>query len=125
MNTTTYGVDIAKNVFQVHWVEPETGEIGRRKLSRAKFTEFFAQRRPCRLVMEACGGAHHWARHFGAIGHHVELMPSRQIRAFVSGNKDDAADARAIWLAAQHGDIRRVAVKTAEQQAVQFLHRTR
>ncbi len=125
MNTTTYGVDIAKKVIQLHWVDPATGEIGRRKLSRTKFTEFFAQRRPSRIVMEACGSAHHWARSFGAIGHRIELLPARQVRAFVHGNKDDAADARAIWLAAQHGDIRRVPVKSADQQAMQFLHRTR
>ena len=62
MNATTYAVDIAKTVFQLHWVEPGSGEIHRRKLSRAKFIEFFARLRPARVVMEACGGAHHWGR---------------------------------------------------------------
>lgn len=123
--TTTYAVDIAKNVIQLHWVEPATGEIHRKKLSRAKFSEFIAQRQPARVVMEACGGAHHWGRWLATLGHQAELLPARQVRAFVRGNKDDAADARAIWLAAQQSDIRRVPVKTDEQQAVLSLHRMR
>jgi len=125
MDATTYGVDIAKNVFQVHWVEPASGEICRRKLSRAKFAEFFAKRQAARVVIEACGGAHHWARHLDTLGHKVELLPAHEVRKFVSGNKDDAADARAIWLAAGHPDIRRVAVKTAQQQAELSVHRMR
>lgn len=125
MDATTYGVDIAKNVMQLHWVDPGTGEIRRKKLPRAKLGDFFAQRLPGRIVMEACGGAHHWARTLGALGHQVELLPARQVRAFVRSNKDDAADARAIWLAGQHGDIRRVPVKSAQQQAVQAAHRLR
>jgi len=125
MNATTYAVDTAKNVMQLHWVQADTGEIGRKKLSRAKFVEFFAQRQPARVVMEACGGSHHWARSLGALGWKVELLPAGQVRAFVRGNKDDAADARAIWLAAQQGDIRRVPIKSCEQQAVLSLHRAR
>lgn len=125
MNATTYGVDIAKSVMQLHWVEADGGEIKRKKLARAKFSEFFAQRVPARVVMEACGGAHHWARTLTALGHQVELLPAGQVRAFVRGNKDDAADARAIWLAAQQSDIRRVPLKSCEQQTVLALHRTR
>ncbi|QOF77890.1 IS110 family transposase [Variovorax sp. 38R] len=125
MDRTTYGLDIAKNVMQLHWVNSETGEIGRRKLGRAKLSEFFAQLQPARVAMEACGSAHHWACELGALGHQVELLPARQVRAFVRGNKDDAADARAIWLAAQHSDIRRAPVKSKEQQAVMSLHRVR
>jgi len=125
MNATTYAVDTAKNVMQLHWVELQTGEIRRRKLSRAKFLEFFAQRQPARVVMEACGGAHHWARALSALGWQAELLPAGQVRAFVRSNKDDAADARAIWLAAQHGDVRRVPIKSVEQQAVLSLHRLR
>lgn len=125
MNATTFAVDIAKSVMQVHWVEADSGEIKRKKLTRSKFSEFFAQRLPARVVMEACGGAHHWARTLAALGHQVELLPARQVRAFVRGNKDDAADARAIWLAAQQSDIRRVPVKSCAQQAVLALHRTR
>jgi len=125
MDRTTYGLDIAKNVMQLHWVEAETGEIGRKKLARAKLAAYFAQLQPVRIVMEACGSAHHWARVLGSLGHQVELLPAAQVRPFVRSNKDDAADARAIWLAAQHSDIRRVPRKSVEQQAVLALHRTR
>lgn len=125
MDRTTYGLDIAKNVMQLHWVEAQTGEIGRKKLARARLAEHFGQLQPVRVVMEACGSAHHWARVLGGLGHEVELLPARQVRPFVRSNKDDAADARAIWLAAQQGDIRRVPIKNCEQQAVLALHRTR
>jgi transposase len=125
MDRTTYGLDIAKSVMQLHWVDARTGEIGRKKLARARLAEHFAQLQPVRVVMEACGSAHHWARVLGGLGHAVELLPARQVRPFVRSNKDDAADARAIWLAAQQGDIRRVPIKNCEQQAVLALHRTR
>jgi len=125
MNVTTYGLDIAKNVMQLHWVEPATGEIQRRKLSRVKLTDFFAQRQSGVIAIEACASAHHWGRTLTALGHRVELLPAGQVRAFVRGNKDDMADARAIWLAAQHGDIRRVPIKSQDQQAIQAIHRTR
>ncbi len=125
MNRTTYGLDIAKSVMQLHWIDSETGEIGRKKLARAKLAEYFAQLKPVRIVMEACGSAHHWARTFIGMGHEVQLLPARQVRPFVRSNKDDAADARAIWLAAQQSDIRRVPLKNVEQQAVMSLHRTR
>jgi transposase len=123
--TTVYGVDIAKNVFQIHWIDVTTGEIARKKVARAKFSEFFAQRQPARVALEACGSAHHWARTLSGLGHQVELLPAHQVRPFVVGNKDDAADARGIWQAAQQGDIRRVAIKSVEQQAVLSLHRMR
>jgi transposase len=125
MDRTTYGLDIAKGVMQLHWVEAETGEIGRKKLARARLAAYFAPLAPVRVVMEACGSAHHWARVLGALGHEVELLPAAQVRPFVRSNKDDAADARAIWMAAQHSDIRRVPKKSVEQQAVLALHRTR
>jgi transposase len=125
MNRTTYGLDIAKNVMQLHWVDGETGEIGRKKLARAKLSDYFARLQPVRVVMEACGSAHHWARVLGGLGHEVELLPARQVRPFVRSNKDDAADARAIWVAAQQSDMRRVPQKTVGQQAVMALHRTR
>jgi len=125
MNRTTYGLDLAKNVMQLHWVDDQTGEIGRKKLARGKLAEYFARLRPVRVAMEACVSAHHWARVLGGLGHQVELLPARQVKPFVRSNKDDAADARAIWLAMQQGDIRRVPIKTCEQQAVLALHRTR
>jgi transposase len=125
MDATTFAVDIAKNTMQLHWVEPASGEIGRRKLSRARFVQFFAQRQRAHVVMEACAGAHHWARQLGAMGHRVELLPTRQVRAFVRGDKDDAADARAIWLASRQPGIGRVAAKSVQQQTVLSLHRMR
>lgn len=125
MNATTYAVDLAKSVFQVHWVDPETGEIHNRKLSRAKLIAFFAQRRPGRVAMEACGSAHYWGRKFIAQGHQVELLPAFEVRKRVFGNKDDAADATAIWLSAHDRKIRRVPVKTVQQQADLTVHRIR
>ena len=125
MNATTYGLDIAKNVFQVHWVDVQTGEIHRKKLARGKVTDFFAQRQPGRIAIEACGGAHHWARVLSHLGHQVELLPPHKVREHISGNKDDAADARGIWVAATQKDIRRVSVKSAQQQAQLAAHRVR
>lgn len=124
MQTTPIGVDIAKSVFQIHYVDPETGEIVNRTLKRAKFLEFFANRSACLVGMEACGGAHHWARSLTGLGHQVKLMPSRFVKAFNIGNKNDAADARAIWLAVQQ-PCKAVAVKSEAQQAVLSLHRMR
>lgn len=124
MHATTIAIDIAKSVFQLHSVDAD-GVIQRRKLGRAKLMEFVARRAPSRIVMEACGGAHHLGREFTALGHQVELLPAGQVRAFVRGNKDDAADARGIWLAAQQPDIRRVPIKSVEHQGVQALHRLR
>lgn len=125
MKHTVVGVDIAKNVFQLHWVEPETGEIVSRQLKRAGLLEHFANRTPCLIGMEACGGAQHWARRLTALRHQVKLLPGKAVKAFVSGNKNDAGDARAIWTAVQQPGVRAVAVKTEEQQAVLALHRMR
>ena len=124
MDATTYAVDIAKSVMQLHWVDAD-GVVRTRKLTRAKFVDFMAQRHGARVAIEACAGAHHWGRRLGAMGHQVELLPTRQVRPFVRGNKDDAADARAIWVASRHGDIRRVAIKSEQQQATLSLHRMR
>lgn len=124
MKYTTVGVDIAKNVFQLHWVDAETGEIVNKQLKRAVFLEHFANREPCLIGMEACGGAQHWARRLIEMGHQVKLMPAKFVKAFVIGNKNDPADARAIWMAAQMPS-KAVAVKTEGQQAVLALHRIR
>jgi transposase len=89
MNTTktVVGVDTAKRVFQLHWVDVETGEIVSRQIRRAGFLAHFANRAPCLIGMEACGGAHHWARQLMEMGHQVKLMPGKAVKAFVSGNK--------------------------------------
>jgi transposase len=125
MNRIVVGVDIAKRVFQLHWVEPETGEIVALQLKREKFLEHFANRSKCLIGMEACGGSQHWARSLQKLGHEVKLLSGRMVKPFVGGNKNDAADARAIWTAMQQPGIKAVAVKSEEQQAVLALHRMR
>jgi transposase len=125
MNVTTYGVDVAKRVFQVHWVEPETGEVKRKRLARAEVRAFFARREPGVVAMEACGSAHHWGRLLQSLGHEVTLIAAQFVRPFVKTNKPDAADAEAIWEACQRPRMRFVAVKSVEQQAVLSLHRIR
>lgn len=125
MKVTTFGLDLAKRVFQLHWVEMETGEICRRQLKRAQVTEFFANRAPSVIAMEACGSAHYWARKLAALGHEVRLIATQFVRPFVKTNKTDAADAQAIWEAAQRPGMRFVAVKSEGQQAVLMLHRMR
>jgi transposase len=119
------GVDLAKNVFQAYWVERGTGEVKNVRIKRAKFREHFVNLAPCLVGMEACGGAQHWARELAALGHDVVMLPARSVKGFVTGNKSDAIDARAIWMAVCQGGIKRVAVKTEAQQAVLALHRMR
>ncbi len=119
------GLDIAKNVFQKHTVDMDTGEIVNIQLKRAKVLEHFANRAPCLIAIEACGGAHYWARELTALGHSVRLLHAKAVRPFVSGNKTDATDARAIWLAVQQPGVKFVGVKTTEQQATLTLHRQR
>ncbi|MDH6153644.1 MULTISPECIES: IS110 family transposase [Paraburkholderia] len=118
------GVDIAMNVMQVHWVDPESGEIVNRSIKRAAFLEYFANRKPCLVGMESCSGSQHWARRLIEMGHRVKLMPAKFVKAFNIRNKNDAADARAIWMATQM-DCREVAVKSEAQQAILALHRMR
>ena len=122
---TVVGVDIAKRVFQLHWVETETGELMKLRLTRAKFLEHFANRAPCLVGMEACGGAQHWARQLLALGHEVRLLPAKMVRPFGRGNKNDSRDAEAIWTAVQQPGTKTVAVKTEEQQGILALHRMR
>lgn len=119
------GLDIAKNVFQLHTVDMSTGEIVNVQLKRAKVLGHFANRAPCLIGIEACGGAHHWARELTAQGHTVRLIHAKAVRPFVSGNKTDATDARAIWLAIQQPGTKFVGVKTLMQQATLTLHRQR
>ncbi|MGF6836673.1 transposase [Paraburkholderia youngii] len=101
MNPIPVGVDIAKSVIQVHWVAPKSGEVINKAIRRDRFLEYFANRPTCLIGMEACGGAHHWARQLMKLGHQVKLMPPKFVKAFNIGNKSDPADARAIWMATQ------------------------
>ena len=119
------GLDIAKNVFQVHGID-ETGRPAlRRKLRRAEVLRLFRQLEPALVGMEACHTAHHWGREIAALGHEVRLMPPQFVRPYVKSQKNDAADAEAICEAVQRPTMRFVPVKGADQQAVLLLHRTR
>jgi len=125
MNITTIGVDLAKSVFQVHGVDGH-GKAGLRKqLRRAQVLPFFANLPPCLVGMEACGGAHYWARELAKLGHTVRLMAPQFVKPYVKTNKNDAADAEAICEAAGRPSMRFVPVKNAGQQAVLSLHRAR
>jgi len=109
---TVVGVDIAKRVFQLHWVERQTGEMVSIQLKREKLLEHFAQRSPCLIGMEACGGAQHWARELQRFGREVKLLPGKAVKPFVGGNKNDVHDARAVWTAVQQPGVKAVAVKS-------------
>lgn len=125
MKHNVIGMDIAKNVFQIHAVDGKTGEIERIKLRRSEVLPFFANRTPALIAMEACGGAHWWARQLSQLGHEVCLLPAKAVRPFVLRNKTDAADARAIWTAVQQPEMKNVAIKTEHQQSILALHRMR
>ena len=122
---TTIAVDIAKRIFSVYWVDTETGEIGARTMTRAKYEEFMRTREPSRVVLEAGGSAHYWGRWLAQQGHEVRLIAAQHVRPFVRTNKTDGADARAIWEAAQRPEVKWVALKSETSQAVLGLHRIR
>ena len=125
MNVTTVGLDLAKNVFQVHGID-STGEvIVRRALRRRQMMPFFAKLEPCLIGIEACGTSHFWAREIAALGHQVKLMPPIYVKPYVKRGKTDAADAEAICEAVTRPTMRFVAIKSAEQQSVLALHRSR
>jgi transposase len=121
----TIGIDLAKNVFQVHGVDADGAVPFRRQLRRRQVLAFFKKQPPCLVGMEACATAHYWAREIAALGHEVKLMPPRYVKPYVKRNKNDAADAEAICEAVTRPTMRFVAVKSAEQQSVLMLHRTR
>jgi transposase len=125
MAIVTIGLDTAKSWFQVHGVD-ESGRVAlRRKLARGKVLQFFAGLTPCVIGLEACGGAHFWARELIKLGHDARLMPARYVRAYVKTNKHDAADAEACCEAVQRPGMRFVPVKSEEQQGMLMVHRTR
>ncbi len=125
MDVTTIGVDLAKSVFQVHGVDAAGETVIRKQLRRRQVLPFFKKLAPCLVGLEACATGHHWARAIEALGHEVRLMPPRYVKAYVKRNKNDAADAAAICEAVTRPTMRFVAVKTAEQQSVLMLHRSR
>lgn len=121
----TIGLDIAKSVFQVHGVDGAGTVVMRKRITRAKMLEFFAELPRCLIGIEACPAAHHWARELQAIGHAVKLMPPSYVKAYLKRSKNDANDAAAICEAVTRPSMRFVAVKTKEQQAALMLHRAR
>ena len=125
MNPTTIGLDIAKNVFQAHGVDQNGKVVVRKRFSRAKVLEFFANLPPCLIGMEACPGAHYWARELMKGGHAVKLMAAQYVKAYVKGNKNDGNDAAAICEAVSRPGMRFVAINTEAQQDTQMLHRIR
>jgi len=125
MEITTIGLDIAKNVFQVHGVDCAGNVVIRRQLRRRQLLPFFKKLPGCLVGIEACATAHHWGRHLIGLGHEVKLMPPHYVRPYVKRGKNDAADAAAICEAVTRPTMRFVAVKRPEQQSVLMLHRTR
>ena len=121
----TVGLDLAKNVFQVHAIGADGAVLIRRKLRRTEVIRFFAELPRCLVGMEACASAHHWARELMANGHEVRLMPPAYVKPYVKRGKTDAADAEAICEAVTRPTMRFVAVKSVEQQAVLMLHKSR
>jgi transposase len=119
------GVDLAKNFFQVHGIEHEGGLALTRKLTRAKFREFCSRLAPCSIGMEACGSSHYWVRELRAMGHDVVLIAPAYTKPYVKRGKNDAADAAAICEAMSRPEMRFVPIKSADQQAVLMLHKTR
>jgi transposase len=119
------GLDLAKNVFQVHGVEASGRVVLRRQLRRGAVEKFFAQLPPCTVGMEACGSAHHWARVIGRHGHQMRLMPPAYVKPYVKRNKNDGRDAEAICEAVGRPTMRFVPVKSVEQQATLAVHGTR
>jgi transposase len=121
----TIGLDLAKNVFQVHGVDVEGNVVIRKQLRRARVLPFFKKLPPCLVGIEACATAHHWARQLIGLGHEVKLMPPHYVKAYVKRGKNDAADAAAIAEAVTRPSMRFVAVKGVEQQSILMVHRTR
>jgi transposase len=122
---TTIGLDLAKHVFQVHGVDAAERVVVKKRLRRGEVLAFFKQLSPCLVAMEACAGAHHWARQFQGLGHEVRLIPPSRVKPFVGRQKNDAADAAAICEAAQRPSMRFAAMKTEVQQALLLDHRLR
>lgn len=125
MNITTLGIDLAKNVFQLHGADTAGKVVMKKTLTRNKLAGFIANLPPCRIVMEACGGANHWARKFKEFGHEVKLISPQFVKPFVKGNKNDRNDSEAIVEAASRPSMRYVSPKTVDQQDMQSLLRLR
>jgi len=125
MKITTIGIDLAKNVIQVHGVDEQGKTVLKKQLRRHQVVPFFANLTACQVGMEACSSAHHWARQLEKLGHRVKLMAPQFVKPYVKTNKHDAADAEAVCEAVNRPNMRFVPIKNGEQQAVLSLHRAR
>ena len=125
MKITTIGIDLAKNIFQLHGVDERGKPAARRAMKRDDMLPYFANLEPCLIGMEACGSAHHWARKLIALGHTVKLMAPQFVKPYVKSNKNDARDAEAICEAVTRPNMRFVPLKNVEQQAELSIHRAR
>jgi len=125
MKITTVGIDLAKNVFQIHAIDERGKTALKKQLKRGQVAELFANLPVCLIGMEACGSAHHWARKLAGFGHTVRLMAPQFVKPYVKTNKNDAADAEAICEAVSRPNMRFVPIKNIEQQSVLALHRVR
>ncbi|MDP2829450.1 MAG: IS110 family transposase [Sulfuricellaceae bacterium] len=125
MKITTIGIDLAKNVLQVHGVDERGKVLVKKQLKREQVIPFFSNLQPCLIGMEACGSAHHWARKLESLGHTAKLMAPQFVKPYVKTNKNDAADAEAICEAVGRPNMRFVPTKNGEQQAILSVHRAR
>ena len=125
MEISTIGLDLAKNIFQVHGINSQGEPVVRKALRRSQMLPFFAKIQPCLVGIEACGTSHHWARELTKLGHDVRLMPPAYVKPYVKRGKNDAADAEAICEAVTRQTMRFVPIKSREQQAALSLHRVR
>ena len=125
MQITTIGLDIAKNVFQVHGIDAAEKVVVRKQLRRGQILGFFEALPRCLVGMEACATSHYWARELTKLGHQVRLMPAKDVKAYVKRNKNDAADAEAICEVVRRPTMRFVQIKSVEQQGQLMLHRAR
>lgn len=125
MRVSTVGIDLAKNVFQLHGVNELGKTVVKKHLRRDQMAEFFVNLPACLIGMEACGGAHYWARKLQSFGHTVKLMAPQFVKPYVKTNKNDAADAEAICEAVARPNMRFVPIKDVEQQSVLALHTVR
>ena len=125
MHITTIGLDLAKNIFQVHGITEDGGIAFNRSLRRKQVLSFFERLEPCVVGMEACGTSHYWAREITRLGHDVRLVPPAYVKPYVKRGKSDAVDAEAICEAVARPTMRFVEIKSTDQRAALFLHRGR